>query len=306
MFGYLRPYKPEMKMAEFDTYKAVYCGLCKQLGRSFGPFARMTLSYDFAFLSLLSLGMAQACPGFRRESCAANPLKKKPCLCACDDSRFAAGAAMTMLYYKVLDDRHDNGFRGRLAAFFLLPWAGRARKKAIRLYPEMDEIIKEEMKRQRDVESNGGSVDAAAEPSARALARIFALIPASETDRRVLYRLGYLVGRWVYLIDALDDLKEDLKSGAFNPYLRKFRLSGPDAELTEAKEYAVGMINLTAGELSNTYELLSLRRYKPILDNIIYLGLKNTLALVLSGRLGKKGKQEDPGRPAESSFTDFT
>ena len=64
-------------MIEYDTYKAVYCGLCKQLGKAFGPFSRMTLSYDFAFLSLLSLGVAEECRGFKREPCAANPLKKK-------------------------------------------------------------------------------------------------------------------------------------------------------------------------------------------------------------------------------------
>ena len=96
-------------MIEYDTYKAVYCGLCKQLGKAFGPFSRMTLSYDFAFLSLLSLGVAEECRGFKREPCAANPLKKKPCLCACEDSAFSASAAMLMLYYKVKDNYQDGG-----------------------------------------------------------------------------------------------------------------------------------------------------------------------------------------------------
>lgn len=304
LFGYIKPYKPEMKIIEFDTYKAIYCGLCKQLGRAFGPFARMTLSYDFAFLSLLSLGVTDSCPSFKRESCAANPMKKKPCLCACDDSRFAASAAMTMLYYKVLDNYRDSGVGGRLASLLLLPWANRARKKARALYPQMDEIIGREMEKQRAVEAQGGSVDAAAEPSARALAEITALIPASETDRRVLYRIGYLVGRWVYLMDALDDMEDDLKSGSFNPYLQKFSLSGQDADLTQARNYAVGVIHLTAGELSNTYELLGLKRYKSILDNIIYLGLKNTLSLVLNGEHEKKKKQEDIGRDSKTTLTD--
>ena len=155
LFGYIKPYKPEMKIIEFDTYKAIYCGLCKQLGRAFGPFARMTLSYDFAFLSLLSLGVTDSCPSFKRESCAANPMKKKPCLCACDDSRFAASAAMTMLYYKVLDNYRDSGVGGRLASLLLLPWANRARKKARALYPQMDEIIGREMEKQRAVEAQG-------------------------------------------------------------------------------------------------------------------------------------------------------
>ena len=31
MFGYIKPYKSEMKVGEYDTFKAIYCGLCKQL-----------------------------------------------------------------------------------------------------------------------------------------------------------------------------------------------------------------------------------------------------------------------------------
>lgn len=277
-------------MMEFDTYKAVYCGLCKQLGSSFGPFARFTLNYDFAFLSLLALGVAPECRGYAQQCCAANPLKKKPCLCRCDESMFAASVAMAMMYYKVRDNFHDAGFGGKLGAALLTPFASYARKKAKKLYPQMDEIIRREMQRQSEAEENFTSVDAAAEPSARALAELTALIPASDNDRLVLYRIGYLVGRWVYLMDALDDLEEDQKNGSFNPYLKKF---GSQAKKSEIREYAAGMLQLTAGELSNTYELLGLKRYKPILDNIIYLGLKNTMNLVLSGKKSKKNREAE-------------
>lgn len=294
LFGYIKPYKPELKMIEYDTYKAVYCGLCKQLGKAFGPFSRMTLSYDFAFLSLLSLGVAEECRGFKRESCAANPLKKKPCLCACEDSAFSASAAMLMLYYKVKDNYQDGGVGDKIKAVLLMPFAGHARKKAKKQYPQMEQIIASQMERQRKLEQEGCSVDAAAEPSARALSGITELIPTDETNRRVLSRVGYLVGRWVYLIDALDDIEEDLKQGCFNPYLSKFGITQQDADLSKAKEYAVGMIHLTAGELSNTYELLEIKRYKTILDNIIYLGLRNTLEQVLSGETKRKnGKEQE-------------
>ena len=288
VFGYIKPYKPEMKLIEFDTYKAVYCGLCKQLGKAFGPFSRLTLSYDFAFLSLLSLGVSDKFPGFRRQCCAANPFKKKPCLCSCDDSQFAASAAMTMLYYKVWDNYYDSGFGGKVKSLLALPFVANARKRAKKYFPEMDEIIGRSMEKQRQVERETVSIDAAAEPTARALAELTGLIPAEEADRKVLYRVGYLVGRWVYLIDALDDLEDDLKTGGFNPYLKKFGIMEQPADLSEVKAYAAGMINLTAGELSNAYELLGLKRYKTILDNIIYLGLKNTMEQVLSGQTKKK------------------
>ena len=284
-------------MMEFDTYKAVYCGLCKQLGKAYGPFARMTLNYDFTFLSLLILGVKDPCPVFQRERCAANPLKRKACLSACDESLFAASVAMIMLYYKLLDNYRDSGFWGKLRSLLLLPWASHARKKAKKRYPEMERIIGEEMAKQQSVENDSSiSPDCAAEPSARALAEIMALIPTTENDRRVLYRIGYLVGRWVYLIDALDDMAEDCRRRRFNPYLVKHHLSrqgGALPDFTRAKEDAIGAIRLTAGELGNTYELLDLKRYKPILDNIIYLGLPNTLDQILTGKTKQQRKKED-------------
>ena len=32
MFGYVKPCSAQLRVCEYETYKAVYCGLCKQLG----------------------------------------------------------------------------------------------------------------------------------------------------------------------------------------------------------------------------------------------------------------------------------
>ena len=77
LFGYVRPFKPEMKMREFETFQAVYCGLCKELSHVYGPFASLTLSYDFTFIATLSLGLSEQEGRFQRCACAANPLRKK-------------------------------------------------------------------------------------------------------------------------------------------------------------------------------------------------------------------------------------
>lgn len=110
MFGYVRPFKPELKINEFDTYKGMYCGLCKQLGRDYGLLARMTLSYDFAFLAMLSMGTHGERVQFKRETCIAHPFTKRPCMCANDDLSYVAACAMMMLYYKWKDNIADSGF----------------------------------------------------------------------------------------------------------------------------------------------------------------------------------------------------
>lgn len=287
MFGYIKPLKPEMKIKEFDTYQAVYCGLCRQLGSSFGPAARLTLSYDFAFLSMLSMALQEETPCFARRRCFVNPLKKRFC-CSCgSSSRLSGSTAMIMLYYKVRDNLHDSGPAGRLLAVLALPFAARARKKAAREYPQVEEAVSRCMQLQARVEASGTPlVDEAAEPSALALSAVLRILSDDPVQKRVLERLGYLLGRWVYCVDALDDLEEDLKSGNYNPFLKAWGLSGKSPLPAGCLEEAVASLYATTAEIAASYELLSLYRYKPILDNVIYLGLKNSIDIIKQRRLG--------------------
>ena len=322
MFGYVKPFQPELKIKEFDTYKAVYCGLCKQLGRSFGPFSRFTLSYDFAFLAMLDMALEEGCPTFRRERCFVNPLKKKFCCCENRSQDFSAAAAMVMVYYKVKDNLRDEGFGGRLAAGLLYPMAAAARKKAVKRYPRLDEIICRMYEEQSQLEQAGCCrIDEAAEPTAKAMSALCGMMTRTtapdggQSQRRVLERLGYLLGRWIYLVDAMDDLEEDLRKKRYNPFILSARrplqeppepaatqedvpppegTAGPPGELQERldvlMERAAGSVNLTMGEIANAYELLDLNRYQSLLDNVIYLGLKDVANSI---RFKKKEQKHD-------------
>ena len=80
MFGYIKPFTPDLRLREYEAYKAVYCGLCGQLGRSFGPVARMTLSYDFAFLAMLHYAAGDQAPVIEMgRGCAFVPRKRPVC-----------------------------------------------------------------------------------------------------------------------------------------------------------------------------------------------------------------------------------
>lgn len=286
MFGYIKPYKPEMKMKEWDTFKAVYCGLCKQLSHVYGPFSSLTLSYDFTFIATISIGMSNSCSGFKKCSCVANPLKKKACLLPCEDLTLCASVAMLMIYYKLRDDIDDSGFFGKVRGYSLLPFAASARNKAKKIYPDIDKTIAEAIKNQAQVEkSDNKSTDRAAHPTADALALICERLSDDSSQKKILNRFGYLIGRYVYFTDALDDLERDIKSNSYNPFIKKFE--GENKTLGEIKDYAHSVINLTIGEIPPAYELLSLKRHKEILDNIIYLGLHNEINLILEKNVPK-------------------
>lgn len=250
----------------------------------------MTLSYDFTFVAMLSMALREKFCGFQKTRCMANPLKKKTCAVPGEDMEFVSSCAMVMLYYKVKDNIHDSRFVKRLGCYFLLPFASSARKKALRHYPELDAVFGGMMKDQFELEQKKTvSVDAAAEPTAKALQAVFSMLGDGKTEKRVLSRFGYLLGRWVYLLDALDDLEDDAKTGSYNPFLLKFDVDALDeAKKKEIVDYGRGALNITVAEMGTTYELLELYRYKTILDNIIYLGLKSSADSVLSGEKDKK------------------
>ena len=97
MFGYVRVYQPELKMGEFEQYRGVYCSLCKSLGKRYGFFARMTLSYDFTFLAVFHMALQKGCAGFRMGRCALNPLKKRMCCRENEEIAYAASLGVDVV-----------------------------------------------------------------------------------------------------------------------------------------------------------------------------------------------------------------
>jgi hypothetical protein len=298
LFGYVRVCKARMTCGDYAVYRGVYCSLCKALGRRYGPLARLTLRYDMAFYALLALRKAGDTE-FAPARCSFNPLKK--CLC-CKSAAIdaAADVSMLMAYYKWRDTLRDSAWYARLlwapAGIFFL-WAG---CKAKRRAPQAERIIRVAVAAQAMQEAGyrrqeagedeqeagyrkkeagyrgqeaGEDVtpdsciltpDACSHPSAHALGALCALLDAW------LYRLGYLLGRWVYLMDAADDCEDDRKRGRFNPFLS----GGSDPG---------GLIRATSAELAGEWEALE-ACVEPdadartpeiccILENILTLGL---------------------------------
>lgn len=283
MFGYIRPVQPQLRVCELEAYRAVYCGLCRQLGRSFGPLARLTLNYDFTFLSLVAMAVGEGDPSINPGRCMLNPLKKT--LICGENPQLAAAAdlAVLVLAHKVKDDRQDEGLVKRAGAAAGWLALSRAYGQAAGRQPQAAAVLEEAMEEQAALEKAGcPSVDQAAEPTARSLGAMFETLSQDEGQRRVLARLGYLVGRYVYLIDALDDLEEDLERGGYNPFVLRDRLEPGDREgIARVRQGARGTLYLTIGEAGKTYNLLQVRRFGPILENIMFMGLKASVDQLL-------------------------
>lgn len=270
MFGYIQTCKEELKVREFEAYKGIYCSLCRQMGKEYGLLTRFSLSYDFTFYALLRMAREERCAGFRKGRCVFNPLAKCRFLKETSASlSLAAGVAVILVYYSIKDKLRDQAIKSRIkAAAAYLPFA-RAHRKARKKHPELERIAAQIMIQQAQLENDRcESLDKAADPTARLLGALFSYGEESESDRRIFQRFGYCMGKWVYLMDALDDLEEDRKSGDYNPFL----LAYAGQSMEELRENARALLNVTMAEAAAAMELAEYRRFKPIIDNVIYLG----------------------------------
>ncbi len=284
MFGYLQIHKDELKVKEYEAYKSVYCGLCKQLGRDYGFLTRLILSYDCTFYAILLMSLKRSCTGFSDGRCKFNPLKK--CKFAdCKDNAYSKASALSVIsaYYKVVDDIDDSGFFKRIALKIAKPFFGRRQKKAARRFPEIENIVSEMMKNQKAAENDElVTIDKAANPTAKMISDLAALEGGNDLQKRVLSEFGYQIGRWVYLIDAADDYEKDKKSGNFNPFIK--------ADIND-KDYINSVLSQSLARAYDAYNLLDIIDFKPIIDNMMLYGFPNKQNAVLNNRQEVKNEQ---------------
>lgn len=280
MFGYVKAYKPELRIKEFEFYKAVYCSLCRDLGKKYGLVARFSLSYDFTFLALLNMALNDGCVKTERKHCVCNPLKKCNYLCRGELPQMPTAAAAIMLYFKLNDNVADEGFFKGLFYRFLRLLSQKGYKKAVAEFPNIQKIFTEYMNSQNRVENEGiCDIDLAAEPTAKMLSELFAAC-SPNGEARALERLGYSMGRWIYILDAAADLEKDMLKKRYNPF--KAEINGDTNLNNFLKSRVLPTLNMCIGEAEAAFDLLEIMRFKNILGNIVYVGLEESQKCVIN------------------------
>ena len=285
MFGYVKVFKPQLRICEYEAYKSVYCTLCRTLGRMYGPLSHFILSYDYTFVAMLHMAQNGCEPEFASGRCPFNPLKKcGKCKDGIESFEFAASLSAIMFYYKCVDSIKDSGFFGKTAWGFARLLFAAAHKKAARLFPEIEKTVSKYMERQFEVEREQNvSVDLAADPSAAAMSEILSQFARNGSQRKALADFGYYAGRWIYLIDASDDLDKDIRKASFNPLINAYSLdsSSDEMDVAEARIKANESLNMTLARAMTSYELLELGGFKPIMDNVLQLGMAESQRLAM-------------------------
>ena len=273
MFGYVRASKPELRVKEYEMYKAVYCSLCRFLGREYGIAARMMLNYDFTFLALLIMSLQDGFSGTERKACVCNPLKRCTyCKNENDSMTLPAAALVILTKHKIEDNINDERGIQRLLYILAKPLFAKPYKKAAGKYPEIAAAAAEYMQKQAALEKDAcKNLDLAAAPSGEFLGKLF--MQSSCKDERILYELGEKLGRWIYIMDAVCDYTDDIKHGRYNP------LSDSEDCVGRAR----ASMSFCIARARAAFELLDIKKLKDILGNILYVGLDETMEKELKG-----------------------
>ncbi len=281
MYGYVRPVKGELKVSEFERFRGVYCGLCHELARRYGFAARFLVNYDFTFLAMLLAmpGPERTCP--RR--CAAHPLRKTVCLESCESLSLAADMTVILGWWKLADGAEDKSFPASWGCKAACGVLKRAYKKAAARQPALAAETEKNLRALQMLErANCPSVDEPADKFALIL-RAVGAAAGNEQKGRVLAELLYHLGRIVYILDAADDLAEDIRSDSYNPL--RYRFEPVEGKLAPEDERTLrASLQLSHNALAGAYALLSENIYAGILSNTIYLGLPAAAQAVFAGQ----------------------
>ena len=277
MFGYVTICKDCIDDTDYKAFMTYYCGLCKAMGKEGTQVSRLGLSYDITFLAIVLGALIPDEPKLYNSRCIAHPIKKHMEIHNDRAINYAANMGIMLSYLKFLDDWKDD--RSIKALFLMLVYLPAIRRIKKRYGQKYDEIYSE-LKRLGSLEKQGANVDEAADCFSKILETLFKPdFIEDKTTLRILGWFGYNIGRWIYVIDAYNDMEKDFKSKSYNPFL----IGKKDAQTAknEVFENTKTALTMNLAELSTTYELLKVYRNDGLIRHIIYTGLRQKQAQIL-------------------------
>ncbi len=267
MFGYIITNKAELKLKDYERYREYYCGVCNSLRERYGITSALTLSYDVTFMVILLSALYE--PQTKRNSkrCMVHPVNKHFYL-SNDMIDYAADMCILLSYYKCLDDWQDDRKITRLT------YSAISRKNVRQIcskYKKQAEAVREGIKRLGEFEKNGiDNIDMLSSEFGRLLGTLFCQTcreKCFDTFYNELYDMGYHLGKYIYILDAYDDLEEDINKDRFNPFKK---ISESDVDFDA---YVKELLLMEAADAARAFEMLPIVKDVDILRNIIYSGM---------------------------------
>lgn len=273
MFGYVSAHQPELKMREYYKYKAYYCGLCKVLRDKYGFMGQMTLTYDMTFLVILLTSLYETHTEQEENRCIRHPMKKQKMLYN-EITEYAADMNLILTYYKLLDDWKDEKSKTSLVGLRLLHGTFEELREK---YPEKCEVIRRCLGLLQQCEKRQETnIDVTARYFGKLMSELFVF--NKDQWEKNLRKVGFYLGKYIYILDAYDDVERDIGQGSYNPLLSIYKETDFDKRCED-------MLTFVLAECTSEFEKLPCIEDAEILRNILYAGVWD--------KFDKKRKEKD-------------
>ncbi|MCR4902775.1 MAG: DUF5685 family protein [Butyrivibrio sp.] len=277
MFGYITINKPEMKFREFDVYRSYYCGFCRTLKNDYGAFGQLSLSYDLTFLIMLLGDLYDEEDDISQIRCAVHPFEKHTSRVN-KFSSYASDINILLAYYKCKDDWMDERKVQGLTASGIL--SSKAKKAALK-YPAKADVIRSKLKSINECEqANNLDLDKVSGLFGEIMAEVFCY--KEDNFSPYLKKMGFFLGKFIYLMDAYDDIEEDIKKGNYNPLKNAYETKA------DFEDYCYNILRMMMAECSRAFEMLPVVENASILRNILYAGVWMRFDMVHKKRIENK------------------
>ncbi len=263
MFGYIIPDQQALSPEAQDRYRTAYCGLCRRASALHGMAGRLTLSYDLTFLDLLLCSLYEGETSAVTETgrCPVHPLRPRQWRYS-GPTDYCADVGLILHYYSARDKWEDDRSPAGLAYMKLLE---QRRREAEARWPRQTAAITGGLARLAEYEAAGSEdLDLVSDSFGGLMAELFDYKQDRWADE--LRTIGYSIGKYIYLLDAWDDLDRDVRRGAYNP------LKGLSAE-PDYEEQIQEIFELLLAQAAAAFRRLPCVEDADLLENILYSGI---------------------------------
>lgn len=263
MFGYININRGQLSEEDKKAYQAYYCGLCRNLKSNCGMKGQALLTYDMTFLIVLLTGLYELENQKKRFTCAIHPTKRQLAYIN-EATDYAADMNVVLAYENFGDDWRDRHSVPKLAYMKILD---KDYQRIYLKYPRQVEAIQHYIEKLEEAEeAKEYNIDAVAGLTGEMLGEIFAWKDDEWSEE--LRCFGYYLGKFIYLMDAYEDLEKDTKNHSFN-VLRPMYKSDPENFDSFCKLMLTSMLS----ECAKSFERLPILMHGEIIRNILYSGV---------------------------------
>lgn len=278
MFGYLDIDKGTIEEGQRGLWQTFMCGLCMSTKNAYSNFPRMFISNDINFFNVLFHSVTQTDVEVEQKRCFSHPFKKRSILKTTSLTDELASANVLLTYWNVYDDVMDDKSLAKRVAIKSLK---KPYDKARSLLPQTDAMLKDMYGQMQALEKQNCSVLDKTAHCFALLSQSFACQMLKDYASKDVETLCYNLGKWIYLIDALDDVEKDLKKGNYNAFVSCYNLRNASDVVTHLQEIQFVMY-ASLNRIAQSYNDLNLTKYVCVLKNVLYDSIRSKTKQVLA------------------------